>query len=151
MQQSQEMQAVHQQLQETLQTLHRKAVDADQILDSLQRDQKGKFAAVFADDSGFSTSAKRFGPYVQEIANDWQSLKELDDDAAKQALAPLVKKIELALVTIAQFQQSLSKSSRGLKYIYKRKARFICGLFFDFSFSLTANSHAPSRLFLIKR
>lgn len=41
MQQSQEMQAVHQQLQETLQTLHRKAVDADQILDSLQRDQKG--------------------------------------------------------------------------------------------------------------
>jgi primosomal protein N'' len=110
MQQSQEMQAVHQQLQETLQTLHRKAVDADQILDSLQRDQKGKFAAVFADDSGFSTSAKRFGPYVQEIANDWQSLKELDDDAAKQALAPLVKKIELALVTIAQFQQSLSKN-----------------------------------------
>ena len=59
MQQSQEMQAVHQQLQETLQTLHRKAVDADRILDSLQRDQKGKFAAVFADDSGFSTSAKR--------------------------------------------------------------------------------------------
>ena len=41
MQQSQEMQAVHQQLQETLQTLHRKAVDADQILDGLQRDQKG--------------------------------------------------------------------------------------------------------------
>jgi hypothetical protein len=46
---------------------------------------------------------------VQEIANDWQSLKALDDDAAKQALAPLVKKIELALVTIAQFQQSLAK------------------------------------------
>jgi len=100
----------HQQLQETIQTLHRKAVDADQILDNLQRDQKGKFAAVFADDSGFTTSAKRFGPYVQEIASDWQALKELDDDAAKQALAPLVKKIELALVTIAQFQQSLSKS-----------------------------------------
>ena len=40
MQQSQEMQAVHQQLQETIQTLHRKAVDADQILDNLQRDQK---------------------------------------------------------------------------------------------------------------
>jgi len=110
MQQSQEMQAVHQQLQEPIQTLHRKAVDADQILDNLQRDQKGKFAAVFADDSGFTTSAKRFGPYVQEIASDWQALKELDDDAAKQALAPLVKKIELALVTIAQFQQSLSKS-----------------------------------------
>jgi len=110
MQQSQEMQAVHQQLQETLQTLHRKAVDADQILDGLQRDQKGKFAAVFADDSGFITSAKRFGPYVQEIASDWQSIRDLSDEEAKQALVPMVKKIELALVTIAQFQQSLSKN-----------------------------------------
>ncbi|MAK34642.1 MAG: hypothetical protein CMC15_00455 [Flavobacteriaceae bacterium] len=48
--------------------------------------------------------------YVPETITYWQSLKELDDEAAKQALAPLVKKIELALVTIAQFQQSLSKS-----------------------------------------
>ena len=109
MQEKQEMQAIHQQLQETMQTLYRKAVDADQMLDSLQRDQKGKFAAVFAQDSGFTASAKRFGPYVEEIANDWQSMKELEGDAAKQALAPLVKKIELALVTLAQFQQSLSK------------------------------------------
>jgi len=109
MQEKQEMQAIHQQLQETMQTLYRKAVDADQMLDSLQRDQKGKFAAVFAQDSGFTTSAKRFGPYVEEIANDWQAMQELEGDAAKQALAPLVKKIELALVTLAQFQQSLSK------------------------------------------
>ncbi|BFT29123.1 hypothetical protein D210916BOD24_02990 [Alteromonas sp. D210916BOD_24] len=107
--QSQEMQTIHQQLQETMQTLYRKAVDADQHLDNLQRDQKGKFAAVFTRDSGFTTSAKRFGPYVEEIANDWQALKALEEDDAKQALAPLVKKIELTLVTLTQFQQSLSK------------------------------------------
>lgn len=104
----QEMQAIHQQLQETMQTLYRKAVDADQLLDSLQQDQKGKFAAIFAADSGFTTSAKRFGPYVEEIANDWQAMKDLKDEEAKSALSPLVKKIELALVTLAQFQQSLS-------------------------------------------
>jgi hypothetical protein len=104
----QEMQAIHQQLQETMQTLYRKAVDADQLLDSLQQDQKGKFAAIFAADSGFTTSAKRFGPYVEEIANDWQAMKDLKDEEAKNALSPLVKKIELALVTLAQFQQSLS-------------------------------------------
>jgi hypothetical protein len=109
----QEMQAIHQQLQETMQTLYRKAVDADQMLDSLQQDQKGKFAAVFAPDSGFSTSAKRFGPYVEEIANDWQAMKDLDDDAAKKALGPLVKKIEIALVTLAQFQQSLSAKPKN--------------------------------------
>lgn len=104
----QEMQAVHQQLQETMQTLYRKAVDADQMLDSLQRDQKGKFAAIFAADSGFTSSAKRFGPYVEEIANDWQAMKDMNEDAAKAALGPLVKKIEVALVTLAQFQQSMS-------------------------------------------
>lgn len=107
--QSQEMHSIHQQLQETIQTLYRKAVDADHNLDNLQRDQKGKFAAVFADDSGFNTSAKRFGPYVEEIANDWQALKALTPEKAKLALPPLVKKIELALVTLAQFQQSLTR------------------------------------------
>jgi len=102
------MQAIHEQLQETIQTLYRKSVDADNALKLLQQDKKGKFAAVFAEDSGFITSAKRFGPYVEEIALDWQALKEMNDDDAKRALPALIKKIELALSTIAQFQQSLS-------------------------------------------
>ena len=103
------MDSVHQQLQETLQTLYRKAVDADQILDQLQHQQQGKFAAIFADDSGFSTRSKRFGPYVEEIAQDWQALKAMAEEEAKAALPLLIKKIELALVTIAQFQSTLSK------------------------------------------
>ena len=109
MQHSQEMQTIHQQLQETMQTLYRKAVDADQILDNLQRDQKGKFAAVFAADSVFTTSSKRFGPYVEEIAADWQAVKQLSDEDAKQALVPLLKKIELALSTLQQFVSSVKK------------------------------------------
>lgn len=102
------MQAIHQQLQETIQSLYRKAVDADQALDQLQKDKVGKFAAIFADDSHFTTKAKRFGPYIEEIATDWQTLKALPDEKAKVELPLLVKKIELALVTITQFQQSLS-------------------------------------------
>lgn len=97
------MDSVHQQLQETLQTLYRKAVDADARLDQLQQQQKGKFAAIFAEDSGFTTRAKRFSPYVEEIAQDWQALKTLPEDEAKAALVPLVKKIELALTTLGQF------------------------------------------------
>ena len=76
----QEMQTVNQQLQETMQTLYRKAVDADQALDALQRDKKGKFSAVFASDSGFTTSAKRFVPYVEEIALDWQAMKDMNEE-----------------------------------------------------------------------
>ena len=79
------MDSVHQQLQETLQTLYRKAVDADARLDQLQQQQKGKFAAIFAEDSGFTTRAKRFSPYVEEIAQDWQALKTLPEDEAKAA------------------------------------------------------------------
>ena len=102
------MQAIHQQLQDTIQSLYRKAVDADQALDRLQQDKKGKFAAIFAQDSPFTSSAKRFGPYVEEIAMDWQELKAMSEKDAKDALPSLVKKIELALVTITQFQQTLS-------------------------------------------
>ena len=109
----QEMQTVNQQLQETMQTLYRKAVDADQALDALQRDKKGKFSAVFASDSGFTTSSKRFVPYVEEIALDWQAMKDMNEEQTKAALAPLVKKIELALITVTQFQQSLASKPQN--------------------------------------
>ena len=102
------MQAIHQQLQDTIQALYRKAVDADQALDRLQKDSQGKFAAVFAADSPFTTQAKRFGPYVEEIALDWQALKDMTEEEAKAALPSLIKKIELALTTVSQFQQSLA-------------------------------------------
>lgn len=101
------MEAIHSQLQETIQTLYRKAIDADRALDQLQHQQKGKFAAIFATNSPFRIDAKRFTPYVEEIATDWQALKDMDDDSAKQALAPLVKKIELALTTVEQFKTTL--------------------------------------------
>lgn len=103
------MQAIHQQIQDTLQVLYRKSVDADHALDQLQQSQQGKFAAIFASDSPFATDAKRFGPYVEEIATDWQALKDMDEDAARQALPPLVVKIELALKTLNQFQETLKK------------------------------------------
>ena len=101
------MQAVHAQLQETIQALYRKAVDADNKLDQLQQAQQGKFTAVFSTDSGFRSNSKRFTPYVQEIAEDWQQLKEMDEEEAKTALPQLVAKLQLALETVTRFQQSL--------------------------------------------
>ncbi len=103
------MQEIHQQLQDTIQTIYRKSIDADQALDRLQQDQKGKFAAIFPAEAGFSTEAKRFGPYVEEITRDWQALKEVNEEEAKAALPALVKKIEMMLTTLAHFQATLSK------------------------------------------
>ncbi|WP_018982871.1 primosomal replication protein PriC [Salinimonas chungwhensis] len=101
------MQTVHAQLQETIQTLYRKAVDADNKLDQLQQAQQGKFAAIFSQDSGFRSHSKRFTPYVQEITEDWQQLKDMDEESARQALPALVAKLQLALETVTKFQQSL--------------------------------------------
>lgn len=103
------MQEIHQQLQDTIQTLYRKSIDADHSLDRLQQDQKGKFAAIFPAEAGFDTEAKRFGPYVEEVTRDWQALKDMNDDEAKAALPPLVKKIEMMLTTLAHFQATLTK------------------------------------------
>lgn len=100
------MQAVHDQLQETIQTLYRKAVDADNKLNALQQNQQGKFSAIFADDSGFRTQSKRFTPYVQEITEDWQALKEQDEEQAKAALPGLVSKIQLMLETLGKLKQA---------------------------------------------
>ncbi|WP_137165801.1 primosomal replication protein PriC [Salinimonas lutimaris] len=100
------MQAVHDQLQETIQTLYRKAVDADNKLNALQQNQQGKFSAIFADGSGFRTQSKRFTPYVQEITEDWQALKEQDEEQAKAALPGLVNKIQLMLETLGKLKQA---------------------------------------------
>jgi len=100
------MQAIHDQLQETIQILYRKAVDADNKLNALQQNQQGKFSAIFAEDSGFRTQSKRFTPYVQEVTEDWQVLKELDEEQAKAVLPGLVQKIQLILETLGKLKQA---------------------------------------------
>ena len=101
------MQAIHEQLQQTVADLHRKAIDADKKLDQLQQSQQGKFSAIFDKDSEFESDAKRFGPYVQEIAQDWQALKTAPSQEFETQLTSLVKKIETILTTIAQFNGAL--------------------------------------------
>ena len=71
-------------------------------------------ATILVDSCSYFRLAQNIHPLLKtpfcEEKHVMSVIKELNDDEAKQALAPLVKKIELALVTIAQFQQSLSKN-----------------------------------------
>ncbi|MGQ8364988.1 hypothetical protein [Glaciecola sp. 1036] len=92
---------------DNLQIAYRKAVDADNNLDKLQKDGKGKFAAIFPDDSPFETSSKRFIPYVQEIASDVEQLQQLSEQEIKAALPETVKKLELLLATLVKFKTSV--------------------------------------------
>ena len=66
-------------LNNNLKVLYRQAIDADTKLDSLQQQGKGKFSTLFNADSGFDIEAKRFKPYVLEVASDVDSLLKQDE------------------------------------------------------------------------
>jgi hypothetical protein len=103
-------------LNENLQLVYRKAIDADQAIDELQSSGKGKFKAIFGDDTIFTSRSKRFREYVEEVAGDVVALQTLDasadegagEQAQQQKLAIIVKKLQLLLSTLEQFKQSLN-------------------------------------------
>lgn len=101
------MQTLHQQLQQNLQLIYRKAIDADAAIDQLQKQGKGKFATIFDASSGFTTSAKRFSPYVQELATRIEQLQNLSEQELSTALPPVIKQIELLFTTLADFKATL--------------------------------------------
>lgn len=101
------MDALHQQLQDNLQLIYRKAIDADAAINALQQQGKGKFATIFTAGSGFTTEAKRFAPYVEELAGNIEALKALETEALTQRLPIVVKQIELMFTTLNDFKASL--------------------------------------------
>ena len=101
------MQVIFDKLTENMQLIYRKAIDADQSLNQLQQSGKGKFSHIFAEDTGFTANSKRFMPYVEELSNQIAELSQKDDQTIQNALPIVVKKIELLMKTLSQFQDSL--------------------------------------------
>jgi hypothetical protein len=100
------MQTIIKSLAENVQVIYRKSIDADHVISRLQHDGKGKFSAIFAEDAGFTTSSRLFNPYVEELANEVLALEQKQQDAVKEQLPDIVKKIELMLKTLNQFQKT---------------------------------------------
>ncbi len=100
------MQSIIQSLAENVQVIYRKSIDADSIISQLQQEGKGKFSAIFAQDAGFKANSRLFKPYVEELAADVLSLEQQSEHEVKQALPGIVKKIELMLTTLTQFQKN---------------------------------------------
>ena len=101
------MQVIFDKLTENMQLIYRKAIDADQALNQLQQSGKGKFSYIFSDGSGFTVRNKRFMPYVEELSNEIAELSQQQDSVIQAALPTVVKKIELLMVTLTQFQGTL--------------------------------------------
>lgn len=101
------MQTVLEKLAENMQIIYRKAIDADESLNALQKSGKGKFNQLFSADSGFTVHSKRFMPYVKELASQVAELADADETTLQSSLPEIVKKMELLLKTLGQFQQAL--------------------------------------------
>ncbi|WP_026376338.1 hypothetical protein [Aestuariibacter salexigens] len=99
------MQQLFSTLTDNMQTIYRKSIDADAAIEQLQRTGKGKFKVIFSEDAGFTTQAKQFKPYVEELAMEVASLSTQPEQDVKEKLPALVKKIELMLRTLAQFDE----------------------------------------------
>ncbi|SHH96853.1 hypothetical protein [Ferrimonas marina] len=88
----------------SLQAAYRQALDADSLLEAMQKEGKGKFAAVFREDAGFSCQANRFTPYVKELG---EQLQAFEAEPNPEQLPEMVRKLELLLTTLQQLRQSL--------------------------------------------
>jgi len=94
------MNAVIEQLNNNLKIVYRQALDADLQLDELAKQGKGKFVALFNKESAFELEAKRFKPYVLDLAADVDSLSQQD---------PIdTELLKIAVLKLQQLHQLLS-------------------------------------------
>lgn len=91
------MDSIIEQLNANLKIVYRQSVDADKKLDELQQQGHGKFKALFPADAGFSFEAKRFKPYVLDVAADVESLSThgLDEEKLKATVIKLQQILQL--------------------------------------------------------
>lgn len=96
------MESIIEQLNANLKLVYRQSIDADKKLDELQQQGHGKFAALFPKDSGFDFEAKRFKPYVLDVAADVESLS--NDGFDEEKLKTTVMKLQKLLQLLATFK-----------------------------------------------
>ncbi|SFC45320.1 prephenate dehydrogenase [Pseudoalteromonas denitrificans] len=97
------MNPVIEQLNNNLQLLYRQALDADSQLDALQKSGHGKFSALFKQEAGFSFEAKRFKPYILDIAADVEILSK-QESLDKNKLESTVIKLQKVHQLLANFK-----------------------------------------------
>ena len=86
-----------------LKALYPLAQAADEQLDILKKQNKGKFTAIFQKDSVFTAHSDRFLPYMVEVAEQLASLRKLDGNSYNQQLKELLYKIQQMHQVLQQF------------------------------------------------
>lgn len=97
------MHAVIEKLNENLKIVYRQSLDADKKLDELQQQGHGKFKSLFTAEAGFTFDAKRFKPYVLDVAADVEALSQ-SEELDQQQLTLAVTKLQNLLQLLATFK-----------------------------------------------
>ncbi|WP_341502111.1 hypothetical protein [Gallaecimonas sp. GXIMD4217] len=91
-------------LKDNLKVAYQKALDADARLDGLARENLAQFEAVLTKDAGFQVEAKRFKPYVEELAGDIAALEGAGEAAFLAGLQQATQKLKVLLETLARLK-----------------------------------------------
>ncbi|WP_252176313.1 hypothetical protein [Endozoicomonas sp. 4G] len=86
-----------------LKDIYTLALNADEQLNILQKEQKGKFAAIFQQNSGFTASANRFLPYLIELNDEVQNLLTIEPENQKVKIQGIMKKMKMMHRVLARF------------------------------------------------
>ena len=86
-----------------LKELYPLAMKADEQLEALQQDNKGKFSAIFQKEAGFVAEANRFLPYLVELNDEIQSLKIMAAENQQPKINSVLKKIQEMHLVLNQF------------------------------------------------
>ncbi|MBD1584585.1 prephenate dehydrogenase [Pseudoalteromonas sp. S16_S37] len=97
------MQTIIEKLNENLKVVYRQSLDADKKLDELQQQGHGKFKALFTEEAGFDFEAKRFKPYVLDVAANVKALSD-SEQLDEQLLKTTVQKLQHLLQLLATFK-----------------------------------------------
>ncbi len=96
--------AVLNKLTDNLKAMYPVAQQADEQLELLKKENKGRFSAIFPKDAVFQAHSDRFLPYMVEVAEELTELGKVEDNRAyTQALNTLLFKIRHMNEVLTQF------------------------------------------------
>ncbi|MTI12775.1 prephenate dehydrogenase [Sansalvadorimonas verongulae] len=95
--------AVVNKITDSLKALYPLAQSADEQLDMLKKQNKGKFSAIFLKGSPFTAESDRFLPYMVEVAHELAELAKVDDKLYVKHLNQLMHKVQLMHEVLTKF------------------------------------------------
>jgi primosomal protein N'' len=95
-------------LDNSIQDIYRKAVDADENIIALKKQGMAKFSSIFPQQSLFNTTGNAFIPYVSELSDDIEHFKQNPTDT--NLLTVILQKME-SLLNVLEALKTIIKPS----------------------------------------